>query len=252
MEKIVKIIKIVFPLFCFFFIWQALSSFGVLNSQFLPSPLEIIRKIFELLTQNNFSIDILQSVKRVLVGFFLSGLVGIGLGIFCGMYRPVYDFLNPIIEIFRPIPPIAWIPLAILWFGLGDNPAFFLVFLGAFFPIFTNTFLGIASIDEIYRRAALSLGANRRILVTDILIPAALPNIFAGLKIGLGVGWMVVITAEMVGAQSGLGYMIQLNRIILEIPGVIVGMVAIGFIGFIMNKLMVFLETVLIPWKENK
>lgn len=249
MGKIAKILQIIFPLVCFFLAWQLFSSVGIFNSQFLPSPIKIIQKLFELLSQNSFAVDILQSIKRVLVGFVLAGIFGVGLGTICGMYKPIYNFLNPIIELFRPIPPIAWIPLAILWFGLGDNPAFFLVFLGAFFPIFTNTYLGVSSTDEIYKRAALSLGANKKIFVTDILIPSALPNIFAGLKVGLGVGWMVVIIAEMVGAQSGLGYMIQLNRIILEIPSVVVGMVTIGIIGFVMNKIMVYLEKSFIPWK---
>jgi NitT/TauT family transport system permease protein/sulfonate transport system permease protein len=249
MGKIAKTLQIIFPLVCFFLIWQIFSAVGILNSQFLPSPVEIIKRMFELLSQNSFAVDILQSIKRVFVGFALAGIFGISLGIVCGMYKPIYSFLNPIIELFRPIPPIAWIPLAILWFGLGDNPAFFLVFLGAFFPIFTNTYLGVSSTDEIYKRAALNLGANKKMFVTDILIPSALPNIFAGLKVGLGVGWMVVITAEMVGAQSGLGYMIQLNRIILEIPSVVVGMITIGMVGFVMNKFMVYLEKTLVPWK---
>ena len=251
MDKIIKIFQVTFPLLYFFLIWQALSVIGVLNPQFIPSPVEIVKKFFELMLQNNFAIDILQSVKRVLIGFIVAGVFGIISGIVCGMYKQVYNSLNPIIEIFRPIPPIAWTPLAILWFGLGDSPAFFLVFLGAFFPIFTNTYLGISSLDEIYRRAAFSLGSSRKLFITDVLIPSALPNIFAGLKIGLGVGWMVVIIAEMVGAQSGLGYMIQLNRIILEIPGVIVGMITIGCIGFVMNKFMVSLESLLIPWKQK-
>ncbi len=251
MFKMLKVLKTILPILFFFCVWQILSMMGILNPRFLPPPIEIIQKFVELLTTDDFVIDITQSIKRVLIGFVIASLFGIGLGIFCGMYKFIYNFINPIVEMFRPIPPIAWIPLAILWFGLGDNPAFFLIFCGVFFPIFTNTYLGISSLDEIYKRAAWSLGASRRLFITDVLVPSALPYIFAGLKIGLGVGWMVVIIAEMVGAQSGLGYMIQLNRTILEIPSVIVGMFTIGCIGFVMNKFMTFFEHVLIPWKYN-
>lgn len=250
MKKIAKTLQSILPLALFFLVWQFLSFVGVLDPKFLPSPIEIIQRFFELLSQGDLIIDILQSIKRVLVGFVLAGIAGISLGVLSGMYKSVYNLLNPIIEMFRPIPPIAWVPLAILWFGLGDIPAFFLVFLGAFFPIFTNTYAGVSSLDEVYKRAALTLGASRKVFITNILIPSALPSIFTGLKIGLGISWMVVIIAEMVGAQSGLGYMIQLNRIILDIPSVMVGMVIIGLIGFAMNRLMIIFEKFLIPWKQ--
>ena len=234
----------------FFLIWQETAWVGLLDPQFLPAPLQVMGETYRLLIKGPLAIDILQSVKRVVVGFFLAGVVGIGLGILCGLRKSVYAFLAPIIELFRPIPPPAWIPLAILWFGLGDMPAMFLVFLAAFFPIFTSAYLGVCSLELIQRRAALTLGATRRLFVTDILWPVALPTIFSGLKTGLGIGWMVVITAEVVGAQSGLGYMIQLHRIALDIPGVIVGMVTIGCIGFAMNAGVDALEQRVIPWRR--
>ena len=250
MKKFVKILRMIFPLACFLAVWQVFSLTGSLNQSFIPSPIVIVKDLMDLLLNGSLAMDVLESVKRVLIGFMLASVVGISLGVICGMNKRIYNFLNPLIEIFRPIPPIAWVPLAILWLGLGDKPAFFLVFLGAFFPIFTGTYSGITSLDGIYQRAAYSLGATRKKFITDILLPSALPNIFVGLKVGLGIGWMSVIVAEMVGAQSGLGYMIQLNRIMLEIPGVIVGMVIIGSIGFLMNKAVVSTERCLMPWKK--
>jgi NitT/TauT family transport system permease protein/sulfonate transport system permease protein len=196
--------------------------------------------------------DIFASMKRVIIGFSIAAVFGIGFGLFAGTNRAAGNFITPLVEVFRPVPPIAWIPLAILWFGLGDKPAYFLVFLGAFFPIFTNTFFGATSVEETYKRAAYSLGAGRKHFIKDILVPASLPHIFAGMRIGLGIGWISVITAELVGSQSGLGYMIQFNRLLLNTSKVIVGMVVIGIIGFSLNKLMTRVELALAPWKSRK
>jgi NitT/TauT family transport system permease protein len=249
MKSFAKILSTILPLICFLAIWQIISLAGILNQNFLPSPLAIVAELIRLLRNDSLAADIIASVKRILTGFILASIIGIMLGTICGMNKKIYGFLNPLIEVFRPIPPIAWIPLAILWLGLGDQPAFFLVLIGAFFPIFTNTYSGIISLDKIYQRAAYSLGATKIRIITDVIWPAALPNIFTGLKIGLGISWMSVIVAEMVGAQSGLGYMIQLNRITLNITGVIVGMIVISTIGFLMNKAVIGLEKYSLPWK---
>lgn len=232
-------------------VWQTASLLGFLNTQLLPSPLNVANAFIDLLGTGSLIFDIVASLQRVLVGFFFATITGVALGLLAGSNPKIAPFFTPIIEILRPIPPIAWIPLAILWFGLGDKPAYFLVFLGSFFPIFTNTLFGAVAVDKIHKRAAYSLGANKKKFITDILIPSSLPYIFAGLKIGLGVGWIVVITAELVGAQSGLGYMIQLNRLLLETPKIIAGMVTIGVVGYLLNMVMTCLEHKFIPWKEH-
>ncbi|MEI7777066.1 MAG: ABC transporter permease [bacterium] len=251
MSQIGKVARILFPLIVFLIIWQLLSIANVLNPEFLPSPVKVVNEFIQLLFNNNLLGDVLASIQRVLVGFAIASVIGIPLGLLFGVNKKLSSFFMPILEVLRPIPPIAWIPLAILWFGLGDKPAYFLVALGAFFPIFTNTYFGVISLEDTYKRAALCLGATKTRFVTEVLLPSSLPHIFSGLKIGLGVGWMVVITAELVGAQSGLGYMIQVNRMLLETPRVIVGMIVIGLLGFLMNKLMVVFEKRLIPWKFN-
>jgi ABC-type nitrate/sulfonate/bicarbonate transport system permease component len=238
------------PVVSLLLVWQLFSLLGFFNPQFLPSPISVGRDLVDSFTNQNLLGDIFASLRRVIIGFLIAAALGVGLGLFAGVNRAARNFIMPLAELFRPVPPIAWIPLAILWFGLGDKPAYFLVFLGAFFPIFTNTVFGAMNLEETYKRAAYSLGAGKKSFLIDILIPASLPHIFAGMRIGLGVGWMAVITSELVGSQSGLGYMIQLNRFLLNTPKVVVGMVVIGVIGFSLNKLMTRAERALAPWEK--
>ena len=140
---------------------------------------------------------------------------------------------------------------AILWFGVGNAPSYFLVFIGAIFPVFVNTFAAVHNIDRAQINAALCLGARPMLLIRDILIPASLPIIFPGLRIALGIGWMCVVTAELIAAQSGLGYMIQQNRVLLQTQNVLVGMVTIGIIGFAMSGAMTAIERRLVPWSHG-
>jgi ABC-type nitrate/sulfonate/bicarbonate transport system permease component len=189
-----------------------------------------------------------MSLWRVSVGFILAAILGIFIGFLIAINEKARIYISSILEILRPIPPIAFIPIAILWFGIGNGPAYFLVCFGAFFPIFTNTFFGVISINPIHKNAALCLGATKKMLVFDVMIQAAMPFITAGLKTGIGVAWFCVIAAELVGAQSGLGYMIQLNRLTLQSEKVIAGMIIIGVVGYLMNRLMTVIQKKLVPW----
>jgi ABC-type nitrate/sulfonate/bicarbonate transport system permease component len=158
-------------------------------------------------------------------------------------------YVGMLLELIRPIPPIAWIPIAILWFGIGDKPAYFIVTLGSFFPIFINCFAGIRQVDPKFILIAKSFSVKKRQLFTDVYLPLTLPYLISGMRIGLGVGWMSVITAELIGAQNGLGYMMQLNRVLLQTENVMVGMITVGVLGFGMNKLMLWVENTASPWK---
>jgi ABC-type nitrate/sulfonate/bicarbonate transport system permease component len=242
------ILKLIIPII-FILAWQLFFSFGIWSSEILPPPAKIFVTFFNFFADGSIIDDVLASVKRVFIGFLLASTGGIIVGVLFGYSSIMKSLFSPLLEVIRPIPPIAWIPLAVLWFGLGDQPAYFLVFLGAFFPIMTNVYFGVTSVEEIHKRAALSLGAKKKEFITDILIPSALPSIFAGLKIGLGISWFMVITSELVGAQSGLGYSIQLNRLLLQTDKVIAIMVLIGVLGLLMAKGMKLLERWLIPWK---
>lgn len=234
----------------FIALWQALASFGIINPFLLPAPTRLIGAAWDLALDGSLLRHVLASLERVFVGFVLAALCGIVLGIITGWSRALSDFLRPVIEALRPIPPIAWTPIAILWFGVGNAPSYFLVFIGAVFPIFVNTFAAVRGIDRTQINAALCLGAGPSLLVRDILIPASLPLIFPGLRIGLGIGWMCVVTAELIAAQSGLGYMIQQNRVLLQTQNVVAGMVTIGIIGFAMSAAMGTIERRLIGWSQ--
>jgi len=251
LKKLGRFFKRVFIIILFLLLWEISAKFGLLNAQILSSPSEIAINLFQSLFAGNLLIDVVESVKRVLVGFSFGSLIGILFALILGLNRRSQEYFGFIIEILRPIPPIAWIPIAILWFGVGDAPAYFLVGLGAFFPAFTNTIKAIKKIELNYVYQALSLGATKFIIFKKILIPLVLPDLMTGLRVGLGVGWIIVITAEMVGAQSGLGYMIQLNRIMLQTPNVIAGMVVIGIIGLSLSLLINFIENLIIPWQRR-
>lgn len=231
--------------------WEVSARVGLLNVQVLSSPSEVAHSFFRLLITRSLIADLIYSLKRVLIGITLGSLLGILVAILLGLNKTLQDYIGFIIEVIRPIPPIAWIPIAILWFGIGDKPAYFLVSLGAFFPVFTNTIKAIKKIESKYVNLALSLGASKLLVFRKILIPIVIPDLMTGLRVGVGVGWIIVITAEMVGAQSGLGYMIQLNRVMLQMPNVIVGMITIGIAGLILSFTMNFVEGMIIPWQKK-
>jgi ABC-type nitrate/sulfonate/bicarbonate transport system permease component len=229
-------------------LWQGLAASGWLTATLLPPPSAVARAFLRLVASLSLVRDGAISVARVLGGFAVAALVGTGAGVALGTRPRLAAPVSTVVELLRPIPPIAWIPLAVLWFGIGNAAAVFIVALGAFFPIFLNAFEGVRRVRVAVVHAARSLGADRRLLLTDVLLPAALPQVLTGLRIGLGIAWTSVIAAELVGAQSGLGYMIQLNRILLQTENVLAGMLAIGLIGMAMNGLSYRLEAWLTPW----
>ncbi|CAM5465741.1 Putative aliphatic sulfonates transport permease protein SsuC OS=Afipia felis OX=1035 GN=ssuC_1 PE=3 SV=1 [Afipia felis] len=233
-------------------LWEALAAMDVINPLLLPPPTVLFHTMYDMLVDGSMLVHAAASLQRVVVGFIIAAIVGIAFGVVLGWWTSASDFIRPIVEALRPIPPIAWTPLAILWFGVGNAPSYFLVFIGAVFPIFVNTFAAVKGLDRTQVNAALCLGANSRLLITDVVIPAALPIIFPGLRIALGVGWMCVVAAELIAAQSGLGYMIQQSRMLLQTNNVLAGMIVIGVIGFAMNAGMVWLEHFLIPWKVER
>ena len=235
----------------FFGLWQALSSIGWINPVLLPSPLRLCEAAYQLASEGILWTHTLASLNRVLSGFLLAAVTGIALGVALGWSEMLADVVRPLVESVRPIPPIAWTPIAILWFGVGDAPSYFLVFIGAVFPVFVSTFSAVRNIDRVQINAALCLGAKPGLIIRDILIPASLPVIFPGLRIALGVGWMCVVAAELIAAQSGLGYMIQANRVLLQTHNVVAGMITIGVVGFAMSALMELAEKRLIPWMER-
>lgn len=242
-------LKRVTPVLLLICLWQLAGTLGWMNTTLIPSPVSVGSALTEMTRNGQLLTDSGASLRRVLLGFTAAALAGGLIGaLLAWLGRRAY-LIDSTLEFLRPIPPIAWIPLAILWFGIGETPAYFIVFLGAFFPILVNVHAGVSAVEKIHVNAALCLGAGRRLLLTDVILPSALPSILTGLRVGFGVGWICVITAEMVGAQSGLGYMIQLNRLLLRTDNVLAGMVVIGCLGFVFNQLLVWIERKLVRWR---
>jgi ABC-type nitrate/sulfonate/bicarbonate transport system permease component len=231
--------------------WQLLAATNMINAVLLPSPLTLFWTAIDLLRDGTLVRHIGASIERVLVGVVCASGVGLTFGVLLGWSERLSEYGKPIVEALRPIPPIAWTPLAILWFGIGNAPSYFLVFIGAVFPVFVSTYSAVRNIERTQINAALCLGATPGMLIRDILIPGALPVIFPGLRIALGVGWMCVVAAELIAAQSGLGYMIQQSRVLLQTQNVVTGMIVIGLIGFAMNAVMTVIERQLVPWQES-
>ncbi|MDE2290385.1 MAG: ABC transporter permease, partial [Burkholderiales bacterium] len=163
----------------------------------------------------------------------------------------VEEQLDPVFEILRPVPPLAWIPLSILWFGIGDTQNVFIIFLAIFFPILLNTITGVKGIEPNLIRAARCLGAPEWKILWRIALMAALPQIMTGIRIGLGVGWMALVAAELVGAISGLGFMINDARTVLRTDYVIVGMATIGLVGFVMDRVIRVAMRRWLPWSRS-
>jgi NitT/TauT family transport system permease protein len=235
----------------FLAVWT-LASFRIGNAVLLPDPSAVVTGFFSLLNDGTLWADVRASMKRVLGGFAIASVIAVPLALAMAYSRRLGLLLNPLVIFLRPIPPIAWIPIAILWFGIGDPPSYFITAVAAFFPIFINSYAGGHAVQPEHLHAARSLGAGPRALFLRIYLPSAMPMIATGLRIGLGQSWMAVVTAELIAAHSGLGYMIQANRLALETGLVLVGMCVIGILGALMSVVLeLFERKVLVPWKAR-
>jgi NitT/TauT family transport system permease protein len=213
------------------------------HSVIFPTPWQVVTGTAELIKDGTLFTHIGASLMRVGIGFSLAVLVAVPLGLWLGWVKAAYSTLNPLFQILRPISPIAWIPIAILWFGVGNTSPIFLIFISSVFPMIVQTTAGVHTIERRYLRAAQNFGVTRYTLFRQVVIPAVLPQIIVGMRIGLGVAWLVVVAAEMIALRSGLGYLIidsrnAGNRYDL----VIAGMIIIGLIGLLLDGVMRLLE----------
>jgi ABC-type nitrate/sulfonate/bicarbonate transport system permease component len=213
----------------------------------MPAPTSIAKTAAAMIASGELLYNLLASLRREATAFLFAA-TAIPLGMAMGWWRVVYNQVNPVMEILRPIPPLAWIPLSILWFGLGDEQNEFIIFLGMFFPILVNTIVGVKNIEPNLVRAARSLGAPERKVLWRVVLIGALPQIITGVRIGLGVGWMALVAAELVGANSGLGFLINDARSMLRTDTIAVGMLTIGIIGLVIDTAIRLLSRRLLPW----
>lgn len=230
-------------------IWQLAAGFGLYNPILLPPPSRVFQSAVGLLTSGELLRHFADSMKRIAMALLIAMATAIPLGILMGRYRFFEDLMDGVLNLLRPIPPLAWIPLAILWFGLGEQSVVFITLISAFFAILINTIAGVRAVDKSLPRAALTLGASQSDLIKDVIFPAALPHIFTGIRIALGVSWMSIVAAELIASASGLGYMINYYREVLRSDLILVGMLSIGIIGFSMDRGLLWLERKLLPWR---
>jgi NitT/TauT family transport system permease protein len=218
-------------------IWTATKVF--------PSPLSVERGLVELVHKHVLWADIADSLRRVAFGFGLAAIIGIPFGLAMGWFPSLNQVFNPVLQILRPISPIAWIPVAIIFFGIGDKPATFLVFLGAFFPIVVACASGVSNVPSIYRRAGRNFGLSSPQILARVVFPAALPQILIGLRIALGIAWLVVVAGEMIAVDSGLGYLVIDSRNSgKRYDLVVAAMLIIGIIGLALDLIFRQIEKI--------
>ena len=229
-------------------IWQYMEYIGSLNPVTLPSPEMIYQKFIDMIISGALTKHLLISTGRVLQGFAMAAVSAITLGLVLGLSKRCYRITDLIIQLVRPIPPIAWIPLVILWFGVGEESKIFLIFLGGFFAILINVIDGVHRIDPKLIEVARVMETPKMKYIFHLIIPAALPSIFTGLRVGMASCWMCVVAAELVASSTGLGYMIMNARQFSQTPVVIVGMITIGIIGKLTDSILKEIERRVIKW----
>jgi NitT/TauT family transport system permease protein len=213
------------------------------GSALFPRPLEVLRGVAELASQGVLHKYVIASLFRVTWGFCFAIILGVPLGLVLGWFRRAHAAFNPLIQVLRPISPIAWIPVAILWFGVNDAATIFLIFLASVFPITVSAMAAVENMQPVYLRAAKNFGLSRRKLFLKVVLPAALPQIITGIRIALGIAWLVVVAAEMIAVNSGLGYLIiDARNAGKRYDLVVAGMVLIGLIGLVLDGLVRRLE----------
>lgn len=256
-DKILNSVLSVVSIFTFLAVWHILASLRLVD---LPVPAAVLEAFYTLVFwgdpfyQKTLQELTLASLKVVLAGSAISFMVALPLGILMGFLRRFELFTNTVLELIRPIPPLAWIPLGYVIFARVDRPTVYvqlmIVFMGAFFPLLVNTISGVKSIDRIYIDAARSCGASQKDILLKVVVPCALPSIVTGMRLGLGVGWMSIIAAEFIGGKTGIGYYIwSMYNIGGRTPEIVAGMIAIGFVSYLINKCVLFMEKRLTPWR---
>lgn len=217
----------------------------------IPSPAEVFGKVVEVNQSTTFATNIGISVRRILCGFAIAAVLGIGLGLLIGRYRWFRQISMPALEVFRPIPAIAWVPMSIMLWPSNEVSIVFITFLGAFFPILLNSIHGVEAIDPVLLRAARSLGAREPTLLFEVVLPGALPHIFTGLAVGMGVAWVSLIAAEMISGQFGIGYFTWEAYSLISYPEIALGMITIGILGLLCSSAIRQASRIAMPWQSS-
>jgi ABC-type nitrate/sulfonate/bicarbonate transport system permease component len=232
-------------------IWELATRLRIVDQLLLPPPSVVFVELWRMLVDGSLIADIWASLRRVFLGFMVSAVISIALGAVMGLSQIIEDVVDPLVELIRPISPLAIFPLALLWFGIGDASKIFLIALSCSFPIIISTYAGVRGIDRSYIQVARSLGATRLEILQKVVIYGALPNIFTGLRLAWGIAFIVIIASEMIGGVAGLGYMVLTAQQTFRVDRVFAGIVVIGVLGFATDQGFRVLRRKLLPWYQE-
>ncbi|WP_380183372.1 taurine ABC transporter permease TauC [Kalamiella sp. sgz302252] len=234
-------------------VWWAVTAFGLIAPLFLPAPQQVFHQLLVVASPQGFMDATLwqhlaASLTRIVIALLAATLIGVPVGILMGLSETARGILDPLIELYRPVPPLAYLPLMVIWFGIGETSKILLIYLAIFAPVVMSTLAGVKSVQQVRLRAAQSLGANRWQTLWFVILPGALPEILTGLRIGLGVGWSTLVAAELIAATRGLGFMVQSAGEFLATDVVLAGIAVIALIAFSLELGLRALQRRLTPW----
>lgn len=250
-EKTKRVAYGVLGIFVFLCIWYVATKFTSLG-RIMPDPIVVFSNFFKAFVvpigTKSMALHILVSLRRMLIPYAVGGVCGVAIGVLMGWYKFADAIFMPYIQMLRPIPPIAWIPLSIIWFGFGEGSKYFLIFLACFFTIALTTYNGVHSVDDTLIRAARMLGAKDSQLFTTIVLPTTVPYIFSGLQVALGSAWATIVAAEMIRSSEGVGWLIVSGQDVGNMTQIMVGIVAIALTGLTITTIMRGVESKLCAW----
>jgi NitT/TauT family transport system permease protein len=232
-------------------LWEMALEAGMLDHSFFPAPTSLLAIAWEDIVSGRIVTDSAASLRRLAAGMAIGVSLGVALGLIMALWRPIDLMLGSLVQVLRAIPPITWIGFSILWFGLGDKPAVFLIVLGVVFPILLNTYAGVKQVDQIYLRAAHNLGARGWMLFKDVILAAALPSILTGLRVAMGLGWILVVVGELIAVPSGLGNTLMRAQDYAHVDRMLAYMLVIGLFGYLSDILVMALSNYLLRWQRG-
>lgn len=248
----IALIRGIIAIFAFILLWEICSRLNVPIIGNIPPPSDVFATLLVQVRDAYYWLSWKDSMLRIFIGFIVAQVIGVPLGLFLGANQKAREMIFPIFEIMRPVPPLAWVPVSVIFWPSAEMSMIFVTFLGAFFTVVLNIVEGITSIDARYIRAAYSLGSSRSDIFWKILLPASLPSVVVGMTVGMGITWAVVVAAEMIATNTGLGYLTWRGYVAGEFPLIVVGMISIGVAGYTSSALIRALGNFFTPWLKTR
>lgn len=242
MKKILSLKNVIISLIVLLAIWQIIFNVSKFDSALFPSPLQAFQALWEMTSNGVLILHIKASMYRFAIGYISSVMAAVLLGLILGRLPKVFQYVNPVLQLLRPISPMAWMPFIVLWFGIGDVPAIVIIFIAAFFPVLLSTVSAVGGIDTIYLKVSKNFGIHQPQIMWKVIFPAAFPQIANGIHLALGTAWVFLVAGEMTGAQSGLGYFVIGARNNLRADILFADIIVIGLIGLILDTLLKIAE----------